>query len=61
MRETDYIVATNRVKVSMAIHALRDTLAGDSYGIEDSEKTDVLNKLYSLEERLFALVKTSEG
>jgi len=59
MTEAEYIIATNRVKVSMAIHAMRDTLSGDGYGIEDAERTDVLNKLYSLEERLFGLVKTT--
>ena len=61
MTETEYIIATNRVKVSMAIHAMRDTLAGDGYGIEDADRADVLNKLYSLEERLFGLIKTSEA
>ena len=60
MRESVYIVATNRVKVSMALHILRDTLAGDEYGIDASKMSHIRRELKNIEERLFSLIEIDD-
>ncbi|HET8706571.1 MAG TPA: hypothetical protein VFM46_09745 [Pseudomonadales bacterium] len=57
MTEAEYIIATNRAKVSIALHALRDVLAGSDWGVDKDEITKVLQSLYSIEQHLFSLLK----
>ncbi len=54
MEEEDYIKATNRVKVSIAVGLLRDVLAGDKYGITEFELSEITIRLGVAEERLFS-------
>lgn len=55
MNEADYIKATNRVKVSMALTILRDVLPSKNlqYGIEGQELHKVMHILNKIESRLF--------
>lgn len=56
MTEKEYIIATNRVKVSAALSLIRDTLGGDEYGVGDEERKDILKALCMIEEKLFAMI-----
>jgi hypothetical protein len=56
MTESDYLCATNRVKVSAAAVLIRDVLPGDDWGIGDAEHGEILRLLYEAEEKLFASV-----
>ncbi len=60
MNETDYIRATNRVKVSAALHMLRDVLPGDGFGISANELGRITRPLREAEERLFASYELEE-
>jgi len=60
MTENEYITATNRVKVSAALHHMRDTLAGFDGVITDEIRGDLLDRLYDLESKLFAKIETLE-
>lgn len=60
MTETDYVIATNRAKISAALTILRDVLPTcdvDDFGITDKELKDLTKKLYEVELRMFSLTK----
>lgn len=54
MTEIEYIRATNRVKVTMALTILRDVLSGKEYGITDEELAEIVLQLSSAQNKLFA-------
>jgi hypothetical protein len=60
MTEQEYIIATNRVKITIAIAAIRDVLPGDNFGISDKEEGEVMRILCDAEQRLFGLTKIDE-
>lgn len=60
MNESEYIKATNRVKVTMAITILRDVLPGKNYGISHSEKTEITKRLSMAQEKLFSSYSLEE-
>lgn len=60
MKETDYIVATNRVKISTAKSVICDTFPGDNYGISKAQRKKLLEILYALEDKLFDMIETEE-
>ena len=57
MREKDYIKATNRVKVSMALTIMRDVLAGDDWGITNDELEGIRSLLSKAEQKLFSSIE----
>ena len=57
MTETEYIIATNRVKVSIALSIMRDVLAGEKYGISKKDCQEIASRLSAAQDRLFALVE----
>jgi hypothetical protein len=57
MTESQYLCATNRVKVTAAAQLIRDVLPGDDWGIGESEHGEILRLLLEAEEKLFASVK----
>jgi len=61
MTETQYLKATNRVKVSMALAILRDVLPGDDYGITANELAAITSRIRRLEEKLFSSYELEEG
>ena len=56
MKEKEYIIATNRVKITSAINSLRDVLPGDDYGIPYDDFSLTVGKLRQIEDRLFTMV-----
>lgn len=56
MTEIEYLRATNRAKVSIALTIMRDVLpgAGDEYGISGEEKSEIMRLLSLAESKLFA-------
>ena len=60
MTEKDYIAATNRVKVSMAIYAIKDLLPGFDGVIEDEDRVRVIKQLYEWEDKLFKIIDNME-
>ena len=60
MTEREYIIATNRVKISIAKDVVRDVLPGELWGVSDKEMGDVMQILCEVEERLFGLIETKE-
>lgn len=61
MTEIEYIRATNRVKISMALTILRDVLPGDDYAITDVELIEITKRLSRAQDKLFASYKCEEG
>lgn len=66
MKESQYIIATNRVKVSAALTILRDVLGGTpedvkTYGISDDEVKSICKKLIIIEDRLFSMLDIEGG
>lgn len=57
MTEEQYIIATNRAKVSLALHIMRDVMDGEKYGVDCAEYAEVRVILSQLEKDLFAKVK----
>ena len=55
MKETEYVRATNRVKVSLAKIIMKDVLEGDEYGMPEEEYKKMMIYLSKAEERLFKL------
>lgn len=60
MKENEYVRATNRVKVSLALACLRDVLPGDNYGVTASELADVARSLRQIETRLIGIIEIEE-
>lgn len=54
MTETEYLRATNRVKVSAAFKIIQDVLPGDDLGITEEELKKIEELLGSAEEKLLA-------
>lgn len=52
MKEEDYVLVTNKTKISSARKILSDVLPGDEYGIDEKEFRRVVSFLYSTEEKL---------
>jgi len=61
VKEDDYIIATNRVKVTEAINLLRETLSGEKWGISDKAKSDMIGKLCAIEDKLFSMIEIDAG
>lgn len=57
MTEDDYLKATNRVKISMALNIMRDVLPDDAYGINHNETMVIIKALILAEKKLFASYK----
>lgn len=57
LKENEYIIITNRVKVSAALTILRDVLSGDDYGITDKQLSEITTNLRTTEEKLFSLIE----
>ena len=53
MRERDYALVTNRVKVTQAKTAIADTIGGKDYGITKNQRLQLLEMLYSIEQGMF--------
>ena len=60
MNEVEYIIATNRVKISMALTILRDVLPGEEYGISTKEYAKFARPLRESEVKLFSLYEADE-
>lgn len=60
MTESEYLRATNRVKVSMALTILRDVLPGDGFGLTSAELSKIKVQLCDLEIQLFSSYDISE-
>lgn len=60
IKESEYIIATNRVKISMALTILRDVLPDSEYGITPEELSEVKALLRRHEEKLFSLYETEQ-
>ena len=54
MTEIEYLRATNRVKVSMALSILRDVLPGKDYGIKEEDLSEIKKRLRDAEDKLFS-------
>lgn len=57
MTEQEYLIATNRVKITTAKTILFDILAGDDWGVSDKELAELLDKIRLIEKRLFDLTE----
>ena len=57
MTETEYIRATNRVKVSLALDIMREVVEDDDYGITAQEKVEITRRLAKAQDKLFASYK----
>lgn len=53
MTENEYIKATNRAKISLALHAVRDVLGGSDYGISEQDADELVSLLRLREQELF--------
>ncbi len=58
MTESEYLMATNRVKVSMALAILRDVLP--DYGISSHDYGEIMSRLKHAETQLFGSYKLQE-
>ena len=56
MKELEYIIATNRVKITNAIKAISETTHGEDYAISSGQKKVLLGTLHTIEDRLFKLI-----
>ena len=56
MTEAEYILVTNRVKISLAKEAMMHTMAGDDYGLTVGQRTKVLSILTNSEDKIFKMI-----
>jgi hypothetical protein len=62
MNEDQYIKATNRAKVTMALTIMRDILpsSDDKWGVTDQELSEATEMLRKMEVKLFASVQIDD-
>ena len=63
MKERDYIIATNRAKITMALGILRDVLPANNvqeYGVMCNEISQIKASLSRMESRLFSMIEIAE-
>ena len=60
MTEDQYILITNKTKLTAAIGILRDVLPGDGWGIEGYEMVKIMRTLKVLEERMIIKIDSTE-
>ena len=60
MKESEYIKATNRVKISAALTLLRDVLTGEDYGISKDDLAKATAPLCEAEEKLFSMIEIQD-
>lgn len=61
MTEQEYIKATNRAKVTVAIRILCDVLPGDEYGISKKDYKQIILMLSRAEATLFESYELTEN
>jgi hypothetical protein len=61
MKKLDYIIATNRVKVSAAMNLISNTTAGDRCGISGAQKLKLLSILTTIESKMFEHIDAAWG
>lgn len=61
MKESDYLLATNKAKTEAALKILRDVLPGDEYGVSEAELVEITKPLSMLLDKLYAQIETHEG
>ena len=61
MNEQQYINATNRVKISMAITILRDVHVHGDCGIDGSKFSAIRAELRRMEEKLYSIVEIKDN
>jgi hypothetical protein len=57
MTENEYIIVSNRVKISIAKQAIGDILPGDECGISHKKRTDLIKTITNLEEKMFKIIE----
>ena len=57
MKESEYIIATNMVKITEARDILRKLYLGDQYGINEDKMREIINDLEDTIENLFEMVE----
>lgn len=60
MTENEYIIISNKSKVSIAKDILRDVLPGKEFGFPKHEHQKIMKTLALIEETLFDMVETDE-
>ena len=62
MKESEYIRATNRVKVSAALVIMRDVLSHNdlNFGVTCKEQSEIIIRMRNLEEKLFSSFTIAE-
>jgi len=61
MTENEYLLATNRAKLSAAICVLGDILPYDEYGISPDEYKSFMEPLYAMNEKLLKSIDLEES
>jgi hypothetical protein len=56
MTKDEYLIATNRVRISAAKTILFDVSTGDDWGVSGKEMAELLDKICVIEKRLFDLI-----
>ncbi len=56
MTELEYLIVTNRVRISIAMNAVMECSAADEYGFTVGQRLKVIQILQGAEERLFRLI-----
>lgn len=57
MTETEYILVTNRAKISTAKYVVMLTTAGDEYGLTEGQRTKLVSILNNAEDRMFKMIE----
>lgn len=60
MREKEYIIATNRVKVTAAIRHISDLMTGDDVGATKGQQRALIDVLHTMEDTLFKLIDLAQ-
>ena len=61
MNEKEYLIATNRAKISMALGIMRDVLGGENFGISEKEVRAITRLLADAEGKLFKIKLMDNG
>ena len=60
MKEVEYIITTNLVKISYAIYLLNGVLGGNNYGISKEDLSEIVCTLSTAKDLLFKSLEVDE-
>jgi hypothetical protein len=56
VKESDYILVSNKSAIGTAIQAMRDVMSGEEYGVDEKKRAAVMVNLSEMQDSVFGII-----